>query len=362
MERLFSPCTRLQDILESQGRLDVLIGDDEVFQELNLDVAAEELLSTERAFTYADLHDMLRNLDTVAWLTPHAAVVRGNGIAMRYCLRLNERCRFWFRVDGKDLVALARSPQHLLEICDVVLRLLAVSVVHSVQLTDWSTPDFFINAPILAYLMEQCQSLKVLTLKDLKMDEIRCRVLGDYSRPGLEIVLNDCRITSAGACALAEVLGRNQGPTKLYLCEIDNSVLANGLRGNSRLKSFTPLLSGGPEDGNREVLEIACALKENRGLVDLVLKHYFGMSDETWDAVCDSLETHPTLEVLDFRSRPREALMIDPAVIIPRVQVLLNMLKVNLSIHTIHLDDHYSQHELYRESVMEVWFEVHVVS
>jgi hypothetical protein len=82
---------------------------------------------------------------------------------------------------------------------------------------------------ISTYLMEQCQSLKTLILNNLKMDENHFRVLSGYSRPGLEIVLDCCKITSAGASALVEVLGRNQGPTKLTLCEIDNFVLAEGL-------------------------------------------------------------------------------------------------------------------------------------
>jgi hypothetical protein len=91
--------------------------------------------------------------------------------------------------------------------------------------------------------MEQCQSLKSLSLQNLEMDEDHCRVLGGYSRPSLEIVLHRCIITSAGASALAEGLGRNQGPTKLHLCQIDNYVLAEGLRGNIRLESLTLRLS-----------------------------------------------------------------------------------------------------------------------
>jgi hypothetical protein len=71
MERLFSPCTRYRPIVQSQGRVgpDLL-----VVQELNLDVSTEELLSAERAFTYADLYAMLRSLKGVVWLTSHAAV------------------------------------------------------------------------------------------------------------------------------------------------------------------------------------------------------------------------------------------------------------------------------------------------
>jgi hypothetical protein len=64
MERLFSPCTRLHDILESQGRLGIFEGRRQVLQELNLDVSTEELISTERAFTYAGLYAMLGNEDT----------------------------------------------------------------------------------------------------------------------------------------------------------------------------------------------------------------------------------------------------------------------------------------------------------
>jgi hypothetical protein len=104
-----------------------------------------------------------------------------------------------------------------------------VSVVRSVHLT-----DCILHATTLANLIEQCQSRKFLFLKDLEIDEDQCRVLGVYSRPDLEIVLDDCTISDAGASTLAEVLGRNQGPTKLNDCDIDNFVLANGLRGNSR--------------------------------------------------------------------------------------------------------------------------------
>jgi hypothetical protein len=72
------------------------------------------------------------------------------------------------------------------------------------------------------------------------MHENHCRVLGTYSRPGLKIELSYCRIAGAASEALAEVLGRNQGPTKLDHCETDNSVLANGLRGNICLKKLDP--------------------------------------------------------------------------------------------------------------------------
>jgi hypothetical protein len=350
MEHLFSPCTRLHDTLESQGQRGGIRGRRgihlEHLQELKLDVSTAELLSAERGFTFADLFAMLGNSKTVVWLTPHAAVAREGGLAAMAWRQLDESCRFCFNADGKDIVAVARSPEHLLEICDIVVRLLAVSVVHSVCLSHNTS----ISAPTLAYLMEHCQSLKVLTLNRLEMDEDHIRALGAYSRPDLEIVLDGCRITSAGASTLVEVLRRNQGPTKLDQCYIENSVLVDVLRGNSRLKSLKPRLSSDLDVGQREVLAITGALQENKGLVDLDLEHDFRMTDETWGAICDSLETHPTLEVLDLSTTDTMALA--PAVLKSRVQALSAMVKMNMSIHTIQLHSQYSQHELFLDSVI----------
>jgi hypothetical protein len=195
-------------------------------------------------------------------------------------------------------------------------------------------------------------------LQDLDpLDEDHCRALGDFSRPGLEITLKRCRVTGAAATVLAQVLGRNQGPTKLDLGDIDHSVFADGLRGNSRLKSFTPSISSIDEDGKREALAILGALRENKGLVQLHLARFMDstralrMGDETWGAICDSVKTHPTLEVLDFGVAYNDE-RTTAAFIGSRIQALLDVLKVNLSIHTIHLNRYYSQHKLFRGSVL----------
>jgi hypothetical protein len=253
---------------------------------------------------------------------------------------LDEVCGFRFCVDGKDIFAFALSPEHLLEISDIVLRLLAVSVVHEVILNKWRSRNGLINAPTRAYLMEQCQSLTFLSSQYLQMDENHCRVLGAYSRPDLEIVLENCTISDA----LAEVLGRNQGPTKLDYCKIDNLVLANGLYGNSRLKSWRPIMSSNVDVGKREVLAIAGALRENKGFVDLDLSVGSGMSDVTWGTICDSLKAHPTLEVLNLRGVFTVTTL--------QIEKLVDMMKVNMTIHTLHLNRRYIQHESFRRSVI----------
>jgi hypothetical protein len=143
---------------------------------------------------------------------------------------------------------------------------------------------------------------------------------------------------------------RNQGPSKLDCCVIDNAVLANGLRGNSRLGEFSTRLLNHIEVSNREALAIADALRENEGLVNLTFHKDVGMSDEAWHAVCDSLKMHPTLQVLGLCClRTYRPAPMAPDVITSRTQALLDMMKVNISIHTIHLD---FQHQLFRESVI----------
>jgi hypothetical protein len=141
---------------------------------------------------------------------------------------------------------------------------------------------------------------------------------------------------------------------------MDNVVLANGSRGNSRLKSFLRNLNS-LEDCDREVLAIANALRENKGLVELHMTYDLDQSyvlRVTWNAVCNSLKTHPTLEVLNLWSRnptlevlnlwSRDPTLevlnlwsrdtpLPPAVLKTRVQALVDMMKVNMLIqyHTL---------------------------
>jgi hypothetical protein len=128
-----------------------------------------------------------------------------------------------------------------------------------------------------------------------------------------------------------------------------------GCAENSRLKGLSPHLSSNRDTSKRRVLAIASALEESKGLVDLDLTHNFMMSDEAWDGVCDSLKAHPTLQVLHLQSRHtfERALLSSPAVLESRTQALLEMMKVNMSIHMIHLIPCYGQHEIYRRSVIQ---------
>jgi hypothetical protein len=94
--------------------------------------------------------------------------------------------------------------------------------------------DELFSAASLTYLMEQCQSLKALKLENQSLTKITF-VLGEFSKPGLEIELTECQITGDTA-VLAAVLENNKGPTKRWVLH-GQFRFATGLRGNSRLKT-----------------------------------------------------------------------------------------------------------------------------
>jgi hypothetical protein len=73
--------------------------------------------------------------------------MRALGRGLLFC-RFNDYI-FRFNADGKDMIAFARSHEHLLEICDVVLRLLAASAVHTVILSNWGSPSVYLSILIL---------------------------------------------------------------------------------------------------------------------------------------------------------------------------------------------------------------------
>jgi hypothetical protein len=224
MERLFSPCTRYRDRVGSRRSLDeVRFYAERWLQdllELNLEVSTEELLSTETAFTYVDLYAMLGNKNTALWLTPHAAIssseLGGKRGAVYFCARyLRDENRFRVKGDAKSFLAVASSSEALLEIADVIRRLLLadVSGVNEIEFGSctnelhgrwrFDADSLSFDADSLTRLMEQCQSLKALKLDNIALDNDHIRMLGGLSRPGLEIELNSCRITGAAAVVLA---------------------------------------------------------------------------------------------------------------------------------------------------------------
>jgi hypothetical protein len=141
--------------------------------------------------------------------------------------------------------------------------------------------------------------LAKISFNDCFLDNDDCRIVAAASRPGLEIVLNRCKIMEAGARIFARSLRLNQGPTKVIHCSIDGEILAEALRGNTIITTLFVSGFKGIARNNHKLNLLARALREDRGLVKLNLGH--GMIDAaTLGALCLSLQTHPFLEDLCF--------------------------------------------------------------
>jgi hypothetical protein len=223
-------------------------------------MSTEDLLSSTRGLTFPySTYDILRKrLAIILW----PSWLRCSLYADRsiYCCYEVNHCRttivFNFTADGKGVCVRSFSEQHTLEFCAVLARLVTRCRVHSLVID-----TALIRSRTLSYLMEHCQSLKCLELRQVHLDEDDCRVLGEYSRPDLDIELIECRVE---ATALAEILGRNRGPTKLDFCYVDNVVIADGLRRNTRLrhcKITTVLYYSRPGKRLRELHDIIICSK-----------------------------------------------------------------------------------------------------
>jgi hypothetical protein len=85
-------------------------------------------------------------------------------------------------------------------------------------------------------------------------------VLGAHSRPERDRELKTCEFWPRVPEQLlyrGPLVGTIRGPTDGFFVEIDYSVLANGLRGNSRLKILSLFISGNLKAGKTELLTTA---------------------------------------------------------------------------------------------------------
>jgi hypothetical protein len=98
---------------------------------------------------------------------------------------------------------------------------------------------------------------------------------------------------------LNTALALNQGPTKLTLsCAMPEfTKLGPGLVGNSSLHELDLLLHFWLQGTPLE--QFTTALKANLGLRRLAVS-YLDINDQDWDALCQSLHQHPTLERLEL--------------------------------------------------------------
>jgi hypothetical protein len=159
----------------------------------------------------------------------------------------------------------------------------------------------------------------------LGLDTRHCRALDALTRADLQIDLVLCKPTESGEEIILECIRQNRGPTALDACRIDTR------RGNS---SVTTLCPGGPcSDEDRLVL--VQALAENEGLVTLYLNSA-PISDEMWNALCQSVERHPKLEKIclpQYVNTWRDGMTEAQKTL--KMQAMVDALRVNTVLHTI---------------------------
>jgi hypothetical protein len=342
-EELFAPTTRYRDLYNSKN-----IDSEEAlplsFTEVDLAISCEDLLKTE--CTWEDFCVLARN--NIVWMTDNIFVQSGSfsteSSAFFSQRPLTIRLGKSFGNDALEIRVLTGS-EGVSVVCEILLQLLASSAqATKVHLTGQGALP--ISASALRKFQKQTRNLQQLSLWCFTLLEDQCRALAatpaitNNGRP-LEIELFYCKLYDAGATnALVEAIRHNRGPTKLERCEIDTCLLADALRGNTSVKALTLRCSYGNAAKDRVAIRaLVQGLEQNRGLVRLDLSNRV-VNNENWKALCKSIKTHPSLEVLGLRTTTSSTERRDPEFKITgknRMLDLEEMLKVNTLMHTIDL-------------------------
>jgi hypothetical protein len=160
-----------------------------------------------------------------------------------------------------------------------------------------------VSGTALAFLLQERRgNVKCVSFKHCILNEEHIRALSNESRPYMKVTLDSCELEDSVDCrnAFIECLQNNRGPTKLSRCDIDHRVLANTLRGNTRLTSIH-LLRGqfGQDVDHTGQAELFRALAGNMGLVEVKMLGC-SISNENLAVLCESLQGHTTLTSLDL--------------------------------------------------------------
>jgi hypothetical protein len=124
--------------------------------------------------------------------------------------------------------------------CNFLVRLLAASEKREVYIMNGSIELLPVSGPTLSHLFERSREtlIKVsLGFMILNEEHIRALAIASAPRHELRLVLQFCRLSDNDACrnSFAQWLQSGGGPTELCQCHIDSHVLADSLKGNSRL-------------------------------------------------------------------------------------------------------------------------------
>jgi hypothetical protein len=338
MEAFFAPITRFRDryrdlyIQAGQGDFSDLV-------EVELTEGCAEEILLHRGFTWEDFYSAANG--KIVWINPNVFF----NLSLFDTSYQHDYERFLF-VSGYEedrtvfeVGVYASSDASATIVCDILLQLLTTCESRKITLdTDSEYNGFPVSGLAFShFLIHSNHNLKVLSVDSLAvLSACHCHAMGASMRTDLQI---DLYLygggTELGMSVLLESIRQNRGPTGLNRVSLDVRRLADALRGNSRVSSFSPWVTRDTSDEDWHAF--FQALAENDGLVELNLTEVF-ISDENGDVLWQSLSRHPKLEILFMRT-PEERGITD-AKKLRRTQAIVDALRVNTVLHTI---------ELYRE-------------
>jgi hypothetical protein len=241
--------------------------------------------------------------------------------------------------------------------CNFLVRLLAISEQRDVYLQGSNRALSPIDGPALSHFFEHGrENLRAVTLRDMIFNEEHTRVLAAPPQHKLQLALRDCRFSDGEASknALLQWLKSGRGPTELYRCVIDSNVVAETLRGNSRLGRLLLCQEKASTARAPELSLIFRALAEDRGLTEFDA-FWYSIGDENWNLLCQSLQKHPTMTSLGLActgpKRPTDKTELSEAQKTSRTRALADMLQTNTMLHTIRLFSGEYDERIYTESI-----------
>jgi hypothetical protein len=347
---LFRPTTRDRDGDDS-NELPMYLTE----LELLPDLSPEHVLATE-GITYENFCHFLGD-DKVVWMAPGLYVCSGYS---------NHRDVYPFVLGSSNHqgshhlhVCVAWLPQTATAAttatCDFLVRLLATRKANEAFIGGDRVSPLPISGPALSHFCQEIQdNHREFALDDVILNAEQIHALATESQTDMDIILKDCKLLGDPDChaAFVECLRRDGGPIQLDGSKIDCHVLAAALEGNSRVTRLN--LKRATSDAGKGVM--FRSLAENKGLVELDLNNCF-TSDENWTILCQSLQGHPTLTILNLRGTcPRAHIGI--RIVLPneqkaqRTRVLAAMVEDNRVLHTIRLHEEERDEQIYWESIL----------
>jgi hypothetical protein len=263
------------------------------------------------------------------------------------------------------------------ETCNFLVRLLATSEQRDLFMCGkYYSRNNLAQLPVsgqtLSHLFERSrETLIKVKLGDIILSEEHIRVLAIATatapRQELQLILEQCRLSDNDGCrnAFVQWLQSGGGPTELNECHIDSNILADSVKGNSRLSiirlpsiEFLDDFHEPVANNHTDMALIITALAENRSLTVFDSNSYC-ISDENWTILCQSLRKHPTLTTLGLtETGPIRRLsgvggraVLSDEQKTNRTRLVAEMMQTNTILHIIRLSAEGCDEDIYTESI-----------